>query len=621
MKRNTISSPWRNCLVVVLILALIYSCLTQFFGIELHDTFYFITRFQTSEYVSLFLPLTQGLFLASQHLFGNYVIVSRLVNWFIFTASCMLGLCYLRREQPHQWLILLGVIFAVLSLPTVDFTTAFNGNALSLLFVTLLLLCLYRYFQTNRTAVLASVAVCIALLPLVRFPNIVVVVFILLITPLLCSNIKAYGHIVLSVGVGMILYLIIGSLIFGGVQSFVHTLMTTLTASNQTGASHSMAFLMKEYLHSLKDMLSFDKWLSLSAIIPLGAYFTTSRRQRLVLILLYAIAMITIVALRVRVDSWFFPFFACTIVVFLNILQCMLAWVRGDMTAFAYGLLPIAMGLTCVAGSDTGLTLLSAPMFVFLPFTLMQLSQSIQAANKNDMAWVIIALIGFALFCFLYCRTDTQLISIVYLPLLLITIFLLRKRPIHFLDTIAFASALTTLRTALLIGLTTGIGLIVFARFYWHAGEQRTICQTVYAFSYPQLKGVRAGQDQVEWVETVMAEYEQCEQSKNVLFYGMPAAIFTYLSGVDAITELDFSCEENEHNLSLLVKALETLPTIFLCPASPGRPMYLLNDYPKIDSLLIQRGYTKHIHTLTDPKASFAVYTPPHKKTTIEYGN
>ena len=101
-----------------------------------------------------------------------------------------------------------------------------------------------------------------------------------------------------------------------------------------------------------------------------------------------------------------------------------------------------------------------------------------------------------------------------------------------------------------------------------------------------------------------MHEYRQLDGQQNVVFYGMVANIFPYLANIQPIQGIDFTWKENERNLQSFIKAIETNPIVFLCPYNPGRVMYTIEDYPKINEYLQRKGYTQELHE------HYAIYYP-----------
>lgn len=593
-------------LAVVLLLSVVYSFIQVFYGMEYPDTFYFISRFTNSGYLDPFYLLNQVIFVLTNQLFGGYLISYKIVVWLFYALGMISCFCYGYNRTENKTLLYLGTIIGYLCLPNAAFAFAFNGNGMSILGVVLMLIALDSYTKGNKYA-LIWIGLLMAFLPLVRFPNIVTFVVVLLISLFICAKWKDNGLIILSLLCGVILYLLINCIVYGGLPEFANALKYKFAeASDTTAADHSMAYLIKEYLHSLKDGVSYYKLLFPLAIIPLLGFFTKKKIYAWILAIITVLGFIVVAKLIVTPDQWFFPWFASCLFMMLCIVICVFAAIRRDKQLFGWGLLPIGLGLCCCAGSDTGLTLFWGPICATAPFILIKIDKILKTTSKNELIWVMISFLGIAVCSFLYCRVDTMLLGVVGLILLLIFVYFISYKVTFSADKLVFdpSYAWIPINSTLATIILCSAFLLVFSHIRWQDWGDHPLYTYVYPVDEPKLAGIHTTYEQKIWIEDVMHEYRKLDDQQNVVFYGMVANIFPYLANIQSIQGIDFSWNENERNLQAFTMAMKTYPVVFLCPYNPGRPMYSIDDYPKIHEYLLGKGYTQTIHE------HYAIYYP-----------
>ena len=294
----------------------------------------------------------------------------------------------------------------------------------------------------------------------------------------------------------------------------------------------------------------------------------------------------------------------------LCISVCVFAVIRGDKKLFGWGLLPIGLGLGCCAGSTTGLTLFWGPICAMSPFILIKMDYILKSTNKNELIWAIIAFLGIAVCSFLYCREDTMIFGVIGVILLIMVVYFLSKKMTFNIDKLVFNpnNAHIPLKTTLATIIVCSSILLVTS--CWLDRGKRPLYTYVYPINEPKLKGIHTTQEQRIWIENVMREYRQLDDSKkNIVFYGFVSGIFPYLANIQSIKGVDFSWHENERNLHAFIKATETNPVVFLCPSNPGCSTYNLNSYPKINEYLLNKGYTKEL------REHYAIFYPTNTKT------
>ena len=593
-------------LAFVLLLSVVYSFVQVFYGMEYPDTFYFIGRYTSVGFMDPFHLLSQGVFVLTNKLFGGYLISYKIVIWLFYAFGMISCLWYGYNRTENKTLLYLGTIIGFLCLPNAAYAFAFNGNGMSMLGVVLTLIALDSYTKGNKTA-LIWLGLLMAYLPLVRFPNIVAFVIVLFIAPFLCSKWKKYGAIILSLSCGIILYLLLNIIAFGGYDNFIDAIKNSFAqASDTTAADHSMSFLIKEYLHSLKDGVSYYKLLFPLAIVPLLGYFAKNKIRAWILAIITVFGFIVITKIKVQYDQWFFPWFVSCLFMMLCIIVCVFAVIRRDKQLLGWGLLPIGLGLCCCAGSDTGLTLFWGPICAMSPFILLKMDDILKTTNKNELIWAMISFLGIAVCSFLYCRVDTMILGVAGLILLLIVVYFVSNKVTFSVDKLVFDPiyACIPINSTLTTIILCSAFLLVFSHIRWQDWGDHPLYTYIYPVDEPKLAGIHTTYEQKIWIEDVMSEYRQLDDPQNVVFYGIVANIFPYLANLHAMPGMDFQCKENERNMNAFINATESYPAVFLCPYNPGRPMYNLDDYPKINEYLLKRGYTKTLHE------HYAIYYP-----------
>ena len=598
-------------LAVLLLLSIVYSFVLVFYdGMRYTDPYYFIVRYNSSGFLDSFHLLNQGIFALTHQLFGGYLISYKIVVWMFYALGMILCLWYGFNRTENRTLLYLGTIVGFFCLPNATWEFAFNGNSMSIFGAVLLLIALDSYTKGNKYA-LIWIGLLMAFLSLVRFPNIVIFIIALLISLFLCENWKEYGYIILSFSVGIVLFILINCIVFGGLSEFLDAIKISFVESaDTTAADHSISHLFKEYLHSLKDGVSYYKLLFPLAIIPLLSYFAKNRIHLWIIAILSFIGFVVVIKLKVAPNAWFFSWFPSCVFMMLCISVCVFAVIRGDKKLFGWGLLPIGLGLGCCAGSTTGLTLFWGPICAMSPFILIKMDYILKSTNKNELIWAIIAFLGIAVCSFLYCREDTMIFGVIGVILLIMVVYFLSKKMTFNIDKLVFNpnNAHIPLKTTLATIIVCSSILLVTS--CWLDRGKRPLYTYVYPINEPKLKGIHTTQEQRIWIENVMREYRQLDDSKkNIVFYGFVSGIFPYLANIQSIKGVDFSWHENERNLHAFIKATETNPVVFLCPSNPGCSTYNLNSYPKINEYLLNKGYTKEL------REHYAIFYPTNTKT------
>ena len=373
--------------------------------------------------------------------------------------------------------------------------------------VVLILIALDSFIKGNRYS-LIWIGLLMAYLPLVRFPNIVAFVIVLFIAPFLCSKWRDYGLVALSLTGGILLYMLINTIVFGGFWEFANAIKNSFSeASDTTAADHSIPTLINGYLSNFKDGVSYFKLLFPLAIVPLLGYFTRKKIYSWILAIVTIFGFIAIIKMKVFSDLYFFPWFVSCILMMLSIIICVFAVIRGDKLLFGWGLLPIGLGLCCCAGSGLKLTLLGRPICAMAPFIFLKMNSVLKSTDKNELLWVVISFLGISGCSFLYCRTDTQILGIIGLLLLIIFVYFVSKKKALRIDNSAF-----DVRNANIPIIATLVTIILWSSFLIilanriDKGNRPFYTYTSIA-NEPQLKGILTPQEQKKWIEDIDFEF------------------------------------------------------------------------------------------------------------------
>ena len=103
-----------------------------------------------------------------------------------------------------------------------------------------------------------------------------------------------------------------------------------------------------------------------------------------------------------------------------------------------------------------------------------------------------------------------------------------------------------------------------------------------------------------------MGEYRDVSSAnQEVVFFGNCSAIFGYITGIGMIPGVDYPQHDCDRNIKAIQHLLEQKkPVIFLCPRNPGIEGLSVENYPNVDTLLINNGYHD------DVKQYYSVYYP-----------
>ena len=380
---------------ILFAIASVYSFAQEFYGMEYPDTFYYANVFMQQGHIEVMYPLTQGVF-CLLHRIGDGLIYTKIGNWLAYYLACVI-LCVgtIKLWPQYKHIALICTSFAVLCLPIYE-TTACNGNALSSLFLTGVLVTLL-YFRDNLLNLKGVIlAVCIGMSVLARFPNIVIIPLLVLLMPLICKCRKEYGVYTLALLGGLVFYILVCVLLDHGWYNFLNAFNNNLTVATDTDAmDHSVSFLLGVYLKDLKDIISFMKYLSLITILPILVFSFISRKYiRITLNALFALLFFGYLYKKIgmfKSETWTLQIMLVAILLLFNYILLVLAMARHNVRIAIITALPVVCGLAAMAGSDSGLAYMLPILLASVPLTLSQMKVALQETKPNEKILLIIS--------------------------------------------------------------------------------------------------------------------------------------------------------------------------------------------------------------------------------------
>ena len=425
---NHISKSLNIASYVAFVLATMWSLYLVFFGLDLTDSFYFCCKFLYNDGVDVFMPFTHFIMRCGNWLFGDYVIVYRLINWLFFYLAYLCIYLFLISENRDFQKYGLWVLSLAIVLMTIVNSNVFSGESISAFFLIGSFISLYKAIHSNRWW-LIGLSLSIALCVLTQFPNIVLIPILLVTSWLICAKRSDYGGVVLSIIFGFLIYVLVNSIIYGGLRAFQIVLTNAFseTTSQGEGADHSTTFLLSEYLHSLKDIFSYIKYLAVLSVIPLFAFYTKKRYLLFAVAGVFIVSLLLFVKMRVKVVSdvynYFLTAYFYAIISITIFSMVVLGILRHDMKLIGFGIIPLFVSLCAPAGSDSGLCLLGCVLFAFIPWFVYTFKKMLITLTKKELVIWMLSLVGLSVCAFVYVREGLLIVGVALLVLMLIALW------------------------------------------------------------------------------------------------------------------------------------------------------------------------------------------------------
>lgn len=596
--------------IICLISSSIWSLWRVFYGLDLLDTFYFACDYLYSGRVSVFMPLNQGLFVLINKICGNYIIAYRIFNW-LFAIVPPIAIYSLVRTLDINWrgcgLFLTSVAIILMTSMNVN---VFNGNSISALCIIGALISVFHVAE-GRWKWCVGIFCCVLCGILTRFPNIIMIPIIVAMCGFVTHNFKDYLRMCGSLIMALVAYIGISALIFHGLGNYYDALHYAFSSTtNSTGSNHSLQFLMSEYLHSFKDIISDIKYLAILCIVPIITLMTTKRWLINALLVLFVFAILIFIKIRVPIISDVFNYY---LIIFCYALICIVVFLmfvlgifRHDRKLIGWSLMPVLLSLCSPAGSDSGLCLWGWSLFAFIPFIVYIFKIAIKDIEKSEILLMIISLFALACISVVYCREGLMTWAILLILIYLAFVWCLSYFKCRFTIIKCNPFIPNTLGVDVVISFLSLIVsvLTIYAKhnmsFEWVSPKQFT-CQ----HNEEELRYIKTTLPNCKFVDEVMAEYRLFSKSKqNVIFYGFNANVFNYLTKQGSVKGTDFSQDDSPANLAALEEAITNKPVVFLCPCNYTKQNYTLEEYPNVRQMLESYGY------VSINKGIYAIFIP-----------
>lgn len=598
---------------VAFALASFWSLYLVFFGLDLSDSFYFCCKFLYGDEVYVFLPLTHFIMNCGNWLFGDYVIAYRLINWLFYylTYVCIylfVGSINNDFRKYGLWILSLALV-----LMTNINTNVFSGESISAFFLVGSFISIYKAIHANRwwlIGVSASVALCV----LSQFPNIVLIPLLLATGWLLCNRKSDYWYMVLSVIAGMLLYVMINCIIYGGWNAFWNVLYDTFsgTTSQGEGADHSASFLLSEYFHTLKDTISDIKYLAIISILPLVTFFSNRKYLPFLIALVFVVLQLLFIKMRVDVVSDVYNYFLIVYfyaIIFIAIYSMLVfGLLRHDKELIGFGIVPLCISMCAPAGSDSGLCLLGGVLFAFIPWYVSVYKQMMSTITKKELAIWILSLVGLSACAFVYVREGMLLVGVALLICMCIALWFISylKWDISWFNEEINCNGHKGIVWSYLLVAIMAICFVLYAKnqksFEWVSPKEFT-----FQHKYEQMKYIWTNPRSCQYVEDVMNEYYQiAETGKSVAFFGHYSYVFSYLTHQGAIPGVEFTQTDIPRNIDALEQYVADKDiVVILSPYDPARQIITVDEYPNTRLMLEQHGYNCEVK-----ENKFAIFLP-----------
>lgn len=602
----------QNVLAILLsIVGILYSFLNIFYGIDFLDTFYMGNIFLHTNEVDIMRPLTQMFANIVSSLFGKEIIYLRITNWLFYIGSILILYWYARRIQfiKSNYLIL-G--FSFLCIPLIG-TNVYNGNSTTLLSLVLVIISLNECLTRDRLISYCAFLFSLTLSILARFPNIVLLPILSILLPFVCDNKKQYFKMLSTIILSFVSYFLILSLSLGGFESILETLGNKLSHSENyiEGANHSVGFLFQEYLHTIKDIVSNIKFLSLISVIPFISLFFKNKNIKYSTIIVYILFITLFTIKRVPIISdvihyfLMMHFYAWIFVLFFVLIT--FALVRKKIKEFGFYLVLLLVSATGASGSDTGLYYMGAPMIVLLPYLLCILYRYIRDISPSEVYSVIIGLIMLSISAFVYCREGMQIYGALSLLIALCTIFCINsylKLPLDLYKTSTYPIG----KISSVIPLCIFIVLGIYAE-YNTPFLDKGINQLNTYNKHKYLRGLKTSNEKSDYINNILDLYNKFNPINNVVFFGKASPIFAYLTEEGMIEGVDFAQNDTRYNTKLIEnKVSKNRQTIFLIPSDPTRHIVdIKEEFPILINMVQSYNYEQIIED------TYAIFYPKEK--------
>ena len=535
---------------LLLLIALLYSLIFIFFGIDFTDTFFYINM--CKDYASSpMLILTSLIGNGWMSLFGDSLVSVRFLNWAILILTVLLPFFIL--VPAKFWRENLKYVTISIILITILNDNVFGGDVCTLFFLATSASFIIKYYRTSKIIHLLLFGLSSSLLILARFPNILILPASVVLFGIIEYSKNYQNHkkgniliiyfkkISIYFGVSIGIYCLIVFFIYGSLSVFVSKLSLSILNIDE---SHSIVAILKGYVRDFVKLIQYVGVCFLIVIVLKNNLKFNSLIQR---ILTFLIFVFFILFLKVEIGlikynwniSLLFSAIVCSVLIYNSILYIQ----NKEYEKLVFISIVFVLAIIPVLGSNTGLLKFSYFLIAFLPVIL---------ASNEDVVYI-----------------KSQL-SYLYLIFFLFTIY-----------------------TKM---------MIVY--------EDSKITDLKYEFKTVKLEHIKTTKSNVQFVEDVLREYYDSEkENKAILFYGKVSHLFYYLTNAKPLYQNSFwmppySVEEVKKAEQIIVNKR---PDVFFIPSYPEISIEYFNTRKSLspfEEMLLENGYTGSV------EVGFIVYKP-----------
>lgn len=535
---------------LLLFIALAYSLVFIYFGIDFTDTFFYINLckdYTSSPMILLTLLIGKGW----MSLFGDSLISVRVLNWAIWILSVFLPFIILipsdsRRENLKY------VSISIFLITILNFNV-FGADTCTLLFITISTSLIIKYYQTNKLIHLLLFGLSSSLLILTRFPNILILSASIVVFGIIEYSrnyqklqrskiiITYFNKLSIYFVVVIGIYVLIILIIYGSLSEFSSKLSFSILNVDE---SYTIITMIMVYVRDFVKLFQYVGVCLLIFILVNNRLKFNLLIQRILTILAFGF-LILFLKVEIGIGKYnlnltlLYSAIVCSILIFYSNLYIQ----KKEYNRLVFISVVLVFAIIPVLGSITGLLKLSYFLIAFLPVIL--------SSNQNVFNGKTHLSCLFVIFFLFICYTKMM---IVY--------------------------------------------------------EDSNISNLRYEFKTGKLIHVRTTNENAQFIENVLKEFKVLEkENKAVLFYGKVSHIFYYLTNTKPLYQNSFWM--SSYNIKEVKKAEQIIiskrPIVFFIPSYPVISIQYFNDrktFSPFEAMLIENGYT------VSSKDSFVIYNP-----------
>ena len=494
------------------------------------------------------------------YVFGDSMISIRIVYYFTLEFIIFLIMFTFFSNKNKLQFSRYGIVSVVLIIATTSYT--FNYGTTTVLFLTVLLICLIQFIKTNKLIYISVLGIVSILAMLARFPNIVIIpllFFLLGLFPFIRYNetskfLKNIFTLVLKIwlvyAVSILTTLLLIQFLFISPQNYFYAIFETLSSESQSDKYHSLKRLLISYN---RDLFEIAKYLSVLVLMAITYQFSVDYLKLKKWV-------------RIAAIFSFYLFFLYT----------------NNPGKYNYGFNLNIAALTIFIILILGYTFYKEKKYlhVYILFVILSLI-FIPAAGSNTGFLKVKSFSSIVLIFLLFWNTKTN-----------------RKTSLQkcFIPTLIFSV----------------MAYSVYNRVSWFYGDYDNIKALKYTVNHEKLSYIKTTSYRKELIEKVIKElYKLNKRDSDIVFFGEAGQMFYYLFETPSLSKQMFYLEPDDKNV---IKPLESIiinenrhPVVVIIYGKPNFtywPQYLNNNKSKrvkkdikksedLIGMLLKNGYKR----------------------------